>query len=163
MNCSLKDESQRQRKSSNNCVQLTMTSLHQKLKLQAKLSSVIFVKLETLKNEKIYELIAKSLKKFQEILEVLQKFKSKEITINLTVVFDEKLKLENLPFDDEKKVSVTHSWSQLTEDSQQELLESQIKFQGMEMKLKEAIEAIPLDNLVTRKEIEFPEVKMFVE
>lgn len=163
-----------------NCVELTMKSIYQKLKLQEKLTTTIFFELHATKNDKIFELILKTCdfpkpptlvincdtEKEDKVLEILEKLKSRKTII----VMNGKLNIEKLRSASITKVPVTHSWQQLAKKFQEKLMQSLVNFQGIEMKLEEilsdnsrAIETISMYDLITKQEIKIGQKIKFGE
>lgn len=167
-----------------NCPQLTMQMIYQQLKAQNELyfeSLFVFVKLETLKNEK---LLAMTLKAFnsaikpilfidaslrnQEIFEILKRH---YLIRRIVVVQHEKLeKIDNVA-----SFEVKHRWSDLRFETQAKLVETSIVFQGITVQLKDflpldsdALDLIPLkslleDSLEISKKLSFVVPDIYIE
>lgn len=157
-----------------NCVKLSMKMIHEKLEMQEKLSTAIFVTLESLKNEMIENLITKMFKlssetamiidcdceKEEKVLMLMEKFKKIK---KIVFVVNENFK------SDHEKVSIQHSWSQLTSETQQILLQRNVIFQGKELKLEDLLPAaddsheIPLNILLSDEPIKVGKILEFPE
>lgn len=148
-------------------------------------TSNIFLKLETLHNERILDLIVKSFKdltkpmlfiecedqKAEDILKFLEIFKQKEM--NERIVFLHSI--DSLEVQDVDKLSINQSWDQLSIKTQENLLETDVKFQGVLMTLNkilpadsEALKAIPLkllleQNVKIAEELKFPTIDNYIK
>lgn len=152
-----------------NCCKLTMKAIH-----RFKVSENIFTTFESLKDHKIFEMIFKALKlcitptlvvncedvNETDVIEVALKFNNLDVKQRIIFVSKSTFIIGQFSADIiERKID--HTWSQLTAEAQEVLLEFQVKFQGNQTSLKdilvkdsEAFNVVPLDDLINRRQIE---------
>lgn len=164
-----------------NCPQLTMQMIYQQLSTQIGLGDkLIFMKLDKLNELDSFELLKKAFTKDQiEALIIdcsaddseciLRHFRnlSNELIKRIVLIHND----DFLKIPGSENVVVKHSWSQLTADSQENLLKTEINFQGKTMSLGKIAAAdsdiyghIELDSMISRcQEISIGKILNFDE
>ena len=136
-----------------NSAQLTLVSIHQKLRAcQNYESQNVFVKLQSLNNEKILQLVVEALKfciqptiiidcrnQTRENVKMFwEKFQTNEKIIFVT----EEISIFESDCENPSETCITHLWANLTIESQEVLMFNEVIFQGAKMPL-----AFVLENL----------------
>lgn len=172
---------------SSNCPQLTMLSIVDQFKTLERLN--IFLKLEALKNDKIFDLVMKALalctepmaivdcegEKPGKVEEIARKFLGKKVEQKIIFITNKKLIPRALP-PCAVHIEATHAFAELSTLSQEKFLKFRLNFQGIEMSIEDfqgsshnVIQALPLNDMLTGKEIEvgqkveFTEIEYYVE
>lgn len=149
---------------SSNCPQLSMHVIYQKLVKSD--SSHVFVKLETLRSEKIKNLLVESLAACPEMVVIIDCCEQKDFSVIFDKLFDDNLKqriilvgnAEVLGSENIFVIKVNHCWSQLTIETQENLLKLPVNFQGVEMPFydllavdSDVLQSISLSDLIEGK------------
>lgn len=149
------------------CIQLTMFAIYATLIIKDDFyTSYVFTKISDFEIEKIIELIKSAYFKSNstiivdcagtrkdKVIKTINKLKDLQMTARLIFVSNERLN-----FSEEHELSVEHSWSQLTEDSQARLMANKLKIQGKEVELQQifsensdGLNFLPLKDLIEDK------------
>jgi NACHT domain len=168
---------------STNCVHLTMIAIHQKLQIEKNLPLEMFVKLEMLKNKKVFSLIAEIFAKptkvemfvdcvdetVETIIEMIEKLRQSNLSQQINFIC-KKCEIQGVII-----TQIDHLWSQLSQDTQQKLNKSKVNFQGKELNLEEISNKfedsheLPLDALLSGipikvgNELVFNDIEVYVE
>lgn len=146
-----------------NCPKFTMRAIYQQNKEKVDFESCyIFANLETLENEKVFNLIVNAInlctepilvvncdnQKKDKVTKFVQKFNDNDITQRVIFISDKICFLNS-----KSNVDITHTWSHLTINFQQKLLQRTINFQGYDVPLGimgdlSSIESIPFKELL---------------
>lgn len=136
------------------CQQLSLQKIYQQLKNEQTFeSSFVFMNLKNLMNEKILHLTEKLFKLYMqstiivdceghrkdELMQVAHNLKAHGIEKRVILVSDVKSDANDFPFNI-RELPLKHSWSDLTNEYQMELLGTQVKFQGMQIILNEILD-----------------------
>lgn len=159
---------------SSNCVQLSMIAIYQKLwKTENFESSFIFLKLETLMNEKILELVLEAHKsctrpttvidcggeKREKILQVVDKLEENQMKERIIFVSDN----FGQSNDEVAHMELIHRWTQLTSTTREKLFKKPVTFQGRKLLLEEIFlvdsDEIPINELLEEKVLIGEELK----
>lgn len=168
---------------SSNCCKLIMYAIYQYWNSDENFeSSFIFADSDVIKNDKVFAFAVKSLKlciaptliiecdDIKEADNIKTKFIEHQIKRNVICVCQKSCNSLNVP-----TLDITYTWSDLTSNFQQKLLQHKINFQGNEMRFEELIkerylmESIPLRDLIDRRLLQiggnvmFPNFKEFIE
>lgn len=144
-----------------NFPQLTLKLIHQQIIANA--DYCIYMKLSMISDKKILKLIEEACELYSNTLliidcsgynEIAETFESLEATTRIVLVTEEQTSFRL--FRNATNVSRQHEWAQLTMESREKLMDMEIHFQGLRMKLNElfpddskAIESISLKALIS--------------
>ena len=168
-----------------NCVRLSVKCVYENFKINNMLENTVWAKCEQFDNETIFDMIVKATKACETSTLVIScEGKTKELTnelIKRILKSSSKTKLivivtAGSEFEAYKCEKHEHSFSQLTEESQQKLLQTLITFQGVKVELSQIlnknsslIQLFDLDDLLDEKsikigtKIKFSDVNIYVE
>lgn len=146
----------------------------------------IFVGLQNLKNDEIFELVKKSHTLLvkpkiivdcddhekSEVIKIADELQQNNLLERIIFVTNKSFNANEFSFNVDI-VEITHQWSDLTEEFQNKLLERAVKFQGKEIKLGKIIDAPNFqqfpENIMKDKvikistEIKFDEIEFYIE